>query len=500
MRNAFFAGLIGLFWGCAAAPRAAPPTEDERGELLELVARGYYPGRSGQIFFVLEPGEVFLRKPMAFYRFMHGSPWEYDRHIPMLFYGAGFITPGEHSERAHQQDVVPTLLSLLGVPPVATMSGRALTAIVRDHEKPPRVAVIMVLDGMRADYLERYADVMPTLMRMREQGAYFDDAWVNYVPSVTSAGHATIGTGADPRVHGIAGNGFYDRTRGGTFTLFEGLTPKNVMVLGLADVWNLRTDGEAVIITQGTTSRATVSLAGHGACTPNGRATIMAMFDYREEGWVTNRDCFLLPDYLQSENAREMWEHAGGRWRDLDIDNGRVFVMTPLLPTFQVDALVSMIERESVGKDDVTDLVLVNFKTPDYVGHNFGPKSDEMKETLEALDGELARVLGALDAAAGRDGYVVAVTADHGMPPEPEGAGHARRFIREMTAAIHEKLDPEKERLLYEYLDTANHQLYVDERRMDELGLELEDIASVVENLPYVRAVFTEHEARLAAH
>ena len=69
-----------------------------------------------------------------------------------------------------------------------------------------------------------------------------------------------------------------------------------------------------------------------------------------------------------------------------------------------------------------------------------------------------------------------------------------------MTAAIHEKLDPEKERLLYEYLDTANHQLYVDERRMDELGLELEDIASVVENLPYVRAVFTENEARLAAH
>lgn len=226
----------------------------------------------------------------------------------------------------------------------------------------------------------------------------------------------------------------------------------------------------------------------------------MAMFDYRKEGWVTNPDCFILPDYLESENARVMWERAGGRWRDLNIDNGRVFVMTPFLATFQVDALVSMIEREGVGKDEITDLVLVNFKTPDYVGHNFGPESDELEEALAAMDGELARVLGALDAAAGPDGYVVAVTADHGIPPEPEGTGHARRFIREMTAAIHEKLDPDEERLLYEYLDTANHQLYVDERRMDELGLELEDIASLVENLPYVRASFTEHDVRLAAH
>ena len=226
----------------------------------------------------------------------------------------------------------------------------------------------------------------------------------------------------------------------------------------------------------------------------------MAMFDYREEGWVTNSDCFVLPEYLGSRNAREFWEQAGGQWRDLNIDSGRVFVMTPLMARFQVNALVTMIEREGVGEDDVADLLLVNFKTPDYAGHNFGPESDEIMEVLEALDGELARVLGALDAAAGPDGYVVAVTADHGMPPEPEGTGHARRFMREMTAAIHEKLDPDEERLLYEYLDTANHQLYVDERRMDELGLELEDIASVVENLPYVRASFTEQEVRRAGH
>lgn len=480
--------------GCAAIPSAPPPAKTERGELLELVARGYYPGRSGQILFVPEPEDFFLSKPMGFYRFMHGSPWEYDRHIPFLFFGPGFIAPGNHSETVHQQDVATTLLSLVGITPAATMSGQTLDFVFRDHDTPPRVAAVFVLDGMRADYLERYADVLPTLSRMRREGANFDNARINYVPTVTSAGHTTIGTGADPRVHGIAGNGYYDRARGREATLFEGLSPQNVMALGIADLWNLHFDGDAIIIAQGTTPRATVSLAGHGACSPNGRAILMAMFDYRDEGWVTMPDCFALPAYLEGASARTAWEKAGGRWRDLDIDNGRVFVMTPLLPEFQVDALVSMIENENVGDDPITDLLMVNFKSPDYAGHNFGPDSEEIREVLQALDAALARTLEALDAAAGSDGYVVAVTADHGMPSEPDGTGHERRFIREVLATLHDELDPEERRLFFEFLDTANNQLFVDEKRMHELGLELSDLAKAVENLPFVRAAFTEDE------
>lgn len=499
MRSAIVLSLIGLAWGCAGAPQAtAPLTEDERADLLEIAARGYYPGRSGQIIFVPEPGEVFLRKPMGFYRFMHGSPWEYDSHIPMTFYGPGFITPGTHSERVHQQDVAPTLLSLVGIEPAATMSGRSLDSIFREHEVPPRVAAVLVLDGMRADYLERYADDLPTLTRLRREGADFDDAWINYMPSVTSAGHTTIATGADPRHHGIAGNGYYDRARGGQSTLFEGRSPSNMMALGLADLWSLDTNGEAVIITQGTTARATVSLAGHGACIPNGRATIMAMFHYRVEGWVTNPDCYVLPEYLTTSSARTMWEEAGGRWRDLEIENGRIFVMTPLLPEFQVDALISMIEREGVGDDDVPDLLMVNFKSPDYISHNYGPGADETREVLAAVDEALGRALAALESAAGANGYVVAITADHGMPSEPEG-GNERRFIHDMMASIHEKLDPAESRLLYEFLDTANNQLYVDPSRLRELGLELGDVADVVEDLPYVRAAFTEDEVRVQA-
>ena len=61
-----------------------------------------------------------------------------------------------------------------------------------------------------------------------------------------------------------------------------------------------------------------------------------------------------------------------------------------LFSKFETDALRLMIEREPLGADEVTDLLLVNFKTPDYVGHRYGPDSPELAATLAALDRDLA--------------------------------------------------------------------------------------------------------------
>ena len=65
------------------------------------------------------------------------------------------------------------------------------------------IVALFVLDAMRADYFTRYASVMPTLTRLRSEGAWFSEAHVTNLPTVTGVGHATIGTGTDPRIHGI---------------------------------------------------------------------------------------------------------------------------------------------------------------------------------------------------------------------------------------------------------------------------------------------------------
>jgi hypothetical protein len=275
------------------------------------------------------------------------------------------------------------------------------------------------------------------------------------------------------------------------------MSPKNYMTLALADHWNLATSGRAVLIAQGTTPRAAVALAGSGACAVSGRPIVMTMFDERKAGWVTNKDCFRLPDYLEDDHAAKIWDAAGGTWMGHKIDSSRTLLRTALFPRFQADALIEMIEKESVGKDTVADLLLVNFKTPDYVTHQYGPESAEAEEAIRALDSELARILAALDAAAGAGRTVVAVTADHGMPPEPKAPDQSRRYVEDILAAVNQRFDPAG-RLVLDFNDAANCQMYIDPERLDELKLTLDDVAAFLEEMPFIRFAFTEDQVRVA--
>ena len=55
----------------------------------------------------------------------HGSPHEYDRDVPLVFYGPGF-EPGRIPGECGSHDVVPTLLRAAGVKIEASFDGRAL--------------------------------------------------------------------------------------------------------------------------------------------------------------------------------------------------------------------------------------------------------------------------------------------------------------------------------------------------------------------------------------
>src|SRR5438045_4023609 len=77
---------------------------------------------------------------------------------------------------------------------------------------PPKLAVILMVDQMRADYVDRFKDDWTGgLKRMVEKGAWFRRAAYPYLSTVTCAGHATVSTGAFPHVHGIFQNVWWDR-------------------------------------------------------------------------------------------------------------------------------------------------------------------------------------------------------------------------------------------------------------------------------------------------
>jgi hypothetical protein len=485
--------------GCRALPArpatAANASAPGRQVWLDEFARGYFPGRSGQIFLVPREGDFIVdRNPL--YAFMHGSPWDYDTHIPLLLHGPPFVKPGVSSTLVTQQDIVPTLAALLGTAPPGTTIGRPLRQAMASTGTPPRIVALFVLDGARADYFENYADALPTLSRLRREGAWFTNAHVTSVPTLTAVGHANLGTGAEPRTHGLAVNNLFNRVTGTAQEAYNELDPRELMALTLADVWNIATDGQAIIIGQGGAIRAVAGLIGHGACIVNGHRVLAASYSTRDAGWETNAACYILPEALASINARTYWERAGGTWMAHDISDAIKFRHSAVFQRFEGDALAAVLEQQDIGADDVTDLVMVNLKGPDYVGHAYGPASAEMKEVLAELDRQIGRALAIIARKAGDGRFVVAITADHGMPGEPRPGG--RHYVDDLAALIDKRFSPAGGTVVQYFKDAANNQIYLDTSRLRSLHFSLKDVATFLDSLGFFAAVYTEDEVRMA--
>ena len=92
------------------------------------------------------------------------------------------------------------------------VSGPAGDAAQPAATASPKLLVIVVVDQMRFDYLDRYARFWEHgLKRLRDEGAVFEQAFYPYLNTVTCAGHATIGTGTFPATHGIIMNEWWQR-------------------------------------------------------------------------------------------------------------------------------------------------------------------------------------------------------------------------------------------------------------------------------------------------
>jgi len=474
--------------------RAALPSQAQRTRqrFLEMFARSYFPGRTGQLLVVPREGD-FITRPDPDVPYMHGSPWSYDVAIPLMFAGPA-VRIGTYSMPAAQQDVAPTLAAALGVHMPPTSTGRVLP-VLKTGVTPPRVLVLIVLDGMRRDYFDRYTKLMPTLTALRQRGAWFTEAQLNILPSNTAVGHSTIATGTDPAVHGVTGVNVYDRIGRVRHEMFAGADPGDLMALTLADVWQFATSGRAIILAQGSIDRAATPLAGHGACQLNGAPVVLASYDQRSGNWSANPHCYRLPAYLREVNASTLWV-GDAEWMNHKIDTPAAVRYSALFPAFEADAMVAMIEHEPVGEDGITDLILLNYKGADFVGHKYGPDSQELRTTLGEMDRHLARILGALEKKVGND-YLLAVTADHGMPSEPSSA-ERRHLAPLLIDLLNNKFDPEGRQLVTAF-EPENLQIFIDEERLLKLGLTLPDLARFLRLQPFLFWAFTRDEVRLAA-
>jgi predicted AlkP superfamily pyrophosphatase or phosphodiesterase len=370
-------------------------------------------------------------------------------------------------------------------------------------QKRPKLVLLIVIDQFRYDYLERFGDLFGPngFRRLLSSGASWTQSNYDHMPTYTAPGHGTMMTGAYPAESGIIGNEWLDRASGKRVTsvsdesvkLLGGLpndpasSPWRLMASTVGDELRLATNDRAKVIGISVKDRSAILPAGRHANAAywfNWTSGTMVSSTYyfpQLPAWVTNFNAAkpadkyfgakwerVLPEseYLKRAGAdNPSWENVQG-WGDTNsfphtITGGakspdRNFYTALDYSPYTNDILVSFAEQaivnEQLGQDDDTDVLTVSFSANDYVGHRFGPYSQEVMDVTLRTDRNIATLLDFIDARVGLANTVIALTADHGVSPIPEhaaalGLGGGRipfaSLMGKIQAAISARYNPQ---------------------------------------------------------
>jgi predicted AlkP superfamily pyrophosphatase or phosphodiesterase len=117
--------VAGVFTRLELAHGQLPPSEWGR-----LLAHSYADHDNWYVMLVL--GAYQMEDLHGSIGTTHFSPWSYDRHVPLAFYGAPFV-PGEYHGRVAPVDLAATLASLAGINQPSAAVGRVLTEAIKPN-------------------------------------------------------------------------------------------------------------------------------------------------------------------------------------------------------------------------------------------------------------------------------------------------------------------------------------------------------------------------------
>ena len=476
-------------------------------EHLRRVRRGFAPGRSHDVVVVPREPNFFGGLTVT----SHSGPWDYVQKVPLVLYGPGFVKPqGELTldREATVADLAPTIAELIGTPFPDGRPGRAITeALVSAGQRPtPKAIVVVVWDGGGWNVLDTWPRSWPNLAAMMENGTSVTDAVVGSSPSVTPPIHATIGTGAWPKQHGIVDMVF--RSGPGQVTAsYADRAPAHLEVPTLADLYDRRT-GNRAQIGMFAFKFFHLGMIGHGASVTGGDHDIAIIGTTTPGKLETNPAYYSLPSYLQevggfADDIRAVDQTDGkvdGKWMGHDLGDWSIQRHSPVWARYQTRLVTTAMEQEGFGRDRVTDLFFTNYKEIDDVGHNWNMLNPEMKAMLQASDEELAKLTEFLDRHVGKRQWVMAVTADHGQGPDPFAIGAWPIRMQYLTSDLSEHFGVATEDLL---LGKSGRGFWFDEDTLATHGISLAEIADwfvdyrLEENIPQGEDIPPSYEKRL---
>jgi predicted AlkP superfamily pyrophosphatase or phosphodiesterase len=504
------AGLGGLAWAVAGpalgwtlrkASRPSPRpiqeamAKDIGAEYMEMVQRAYMPGRSGDLQLLLSPfnSANYANESLSLVkddpRTSHASLWMYLERIPLVVYRPR-MEPSDHTERVTLADLAPTAAGFMGFQGwPADRAGRALPfqgAIDRGLSSGPKVIVTFVFDGGGWNVLQNFPDQWPNLKRLMTQGANYRNAVTGSMPAVTACAHATIGTGTFPNQHGITGHNIRDgATVRKAYREAGSADPSDIVLPTLADLW-YQQKGADTWVGQIGYQVWHMGMLGHGGLNrPKDHLPVGVYWNDGDGVWAPhNPDLFRLPGTVPGLDvlARHQSAFTAPDWDAEFTPTGSAApCCSPPIVHYQGDLIEATLDAEPIGQGDTTDLLYINYKSPDYTGHVYGMFSKWTGLQLQTVDEELGRLVKSLDERYGGD-YVLFVTADHGQCPLPDRVGGVRLDPIQLGAHLAEGFNGIQDVVQ----SVVPSEIYLDTAKLwDNGGATIEDVAAYLRDYTY---------------
>lgn len=403
----------------------------------------------------------------------------------------------------------------------------------------PKLVVCLVVDQMRWDNLHRYAHRYSSrgFNRLLQEGFACENTMINYIPTFTAVGHASLYTGTVPAIHGVVGNEFtVQRTGEMVYVLddpkVQGVgqygflpegraakSPFRIESTTITDELRMSTEFRSKVISVALKDRASVLPGGHNP-------TAAYWFDSSTAEWVSSSWYMSeLPKWVKKFNEKRYpQKYLSRRWKleyplksylhyglnaiayerslkGMDVEfpfdfsplvkekGAGIITHTPYGNDLTLDFAKSAIAYEQLGQGEYTDFLAVSLSSTDYMGHLFGPNSLKMEDAYIKLDRRIGEFIDYLDSQLGRENYLFVLTADH-------GAIHNGTYLKENKLPGANWDESEERSKLNGFLKESlgsdqlvinlyNYQVNYNYAKIKELGVDQEELNELV--LGYLR-------------
>jgi arylsulfatase A-like enzyme len=260
-----------------------------------------------------------------------------------------------------------------------------LVAAVQVRPLPARMHLVVVVDGLRPDYVS--ADLMPRLVRLGQRGIVFN-AHHSVFPTVTRVNASSFVTGTYPERHGLLGNHIYiprvSATKGvntGLRTDLEAVAHAEGRLLTAPSLGEILAQAGRRLLVVGSGSSGSVFLLNHAS----------------PDDPMIHQE-FTRPPALETR-VRELLGPGPPHATPNDAQNQRA-----------IDAYLK------VGLDEIRpDVTLLWLSEPDSTSHAHGIGSPLTRKALALVDAGLGEIEDALKAKGLLDRTNIIVTSDHGF-------------------------------------------------------------------------------------